>query len=106
MKQTSIIIILSALLLPSCMNEPAQQPNTYNGNFEALWQIINTKYCYLDYKHINISTSKIYLFYGGINNNFTEKLSIDYISDHLLEHVVCHSSRYQDRHPYPENRLQ
>jgi C-terminal processing protease CtpA/Prc len=35
------------------MNEPSIQPNTFKGNFEALWQIIDTKYCYLDYKHIN-----------------------------------------------------
>ena len=53
MKKHCLIILFSGLLLTSCMNEPAQQPNTYKGNFEALWQIINTKYCYLDYKHIN-----------------------------------------------------
>ncbi len=53
MKKISLIIILSAVLLPSCMNEPAQQPNTYKGNFESLWQIIDSKYCYLDYKNIN-----------------------------------------------------
>jgi len=35
------------------MNEPAEQPNTYKGNFESLWQIIDSKYCYLDYKNIN-----------------------------------------------------
>jgi hypothetical protein len=40
-------------LLASCMNEPAVQPNTFKGNFEALWQIIDTKYCYLDVKRIN-----------------------------------------------------
>ena len=53
MKKISLIIILSAFLLPSCMNEPVQQPNTYKGNFESLWQIIDNKYCYLDYKNIN-----------------------------------------------------
>jgi hypothetical protein len=35
------------------MNEPAVQPNTYKGNFESLWNIIDTRYCYLDVKHIN-----------------------------------------------------
>ena len=53
MKKISLYILLSVVLLPSCMNESAQQPNTFRGNFEALWQIIDTKYCYLDYKHIN-----------------------------------------------------
>lgn len=45
-----IILIIS---LCSCMEEPELQPNTNKGNFEALWKIIDTKYCYLDYKKIN-----------------------------------------------------
>src|ERR1035437_5732586 len=53
MKKYSLIIMLSIVLLPSCMNEPAVQPNTHEGNFQALWKIIDTRYCYLDYKHIN-----------------------------------------------------
>ena len=35
------------------MDEPVLQPDTNVGNFEALWKIIDTRYCYLDYKHIN-----------------------------------------------------
>jgi len=35
------------------MDDPPVLPNTNKGNFEALWKIIDTKYCYLDYKHIN-----------------------------------------------------
>lgn len=53
MKKYYSIVLLLVVLLPSCMNEPAVQPNTYKGNFESLWQIIDTKYCYLDYKQIN-----------------------------------------------------
>src|ERR1035437_5273837 len=53
MKKYSLIIMLSIVLLPSCMNEPAVQPNTHEGNFQALWKIIDTRYCYLDYKKIN-----------------------------------------------------
>ena len=53
MKKYILILLLSVLLLPSCMDEPQIQPNTYEGNFEALWKIIDTKYCYLDYKKIN-----------------------------------------------------
>ena len=53
MKNSVLIVLLSVVLLPSCIDEPVQQPNTFKGNFEALWQIIDTKYCYLDYKHVN-----------------------------------------------------
>ena len=53
MKKYSLIILFAALLFPSCMNEPVMQPNTHEGNFQALWKIIDTRYCYLDYKQIN-----------------------------------------------------
>jgi len=61
MKKYIYILLLLVALLPSCIEEPAQQPNTFKGNFEALWQIIDTKYCYLDYKHINWDS--IYIVY-------------------------------------------
>ena len=53
MKKSCFILLLAVALLPSCMNEPATEPDTYEGNFQALWKIIDTRYCYLDYKHIN-----------------------------------------------------
>jgi len=53
MKKYSSILLFAVVLFPSCMNEPAVQPNTYEGNFQALWNIIDTRYCYLDYKKIN-----------------------------------------------------
>ena len=53
MKKYILILFVTIVLLPSCMNEPAVQPNTHEGNFQALWKIIDSRYCYLDYKHIN-----------------------------------------------------
>jgi hypothetical protein len=53
MKKYSLILLLAVALLPSCMNEPVMLPNTHEGNFQSLWNIIDTRYCYLDYKHIN-----------------------------------------------------
>jgi len=53
MKKYSLILLLTVILLPACMDEPGEKPNTNKGNFEALWSIIDTRYCYLDYKHIN-----------------------------------------------------
>ena len=53
MKKYIIIILSAVVMFPSCMNEPPVQPNTHEGNFQALWKIIDTRYCYLDYKHIN-----------------------------------------------------
>ena len=53
MKKYGLIILSAVLSLSSCMNEPTVQPNTYEGNFQSLWKIIDTRYCYLDYKQIN-----------------------------------------------------
>jgi len=53
MKRIIPILLVLIALLPSCMDEPATQPNTFKGNFESLWSIIDTRYCYLDYKNID-----------------------------------------------------
>lgn len=47
------LVLLSLLVLSSCMEDPTTYPNTWQGNFEALWNTIDTRYCYLDYKQIN-----------------------------------------------------
>ena len=54
MKNSNYLLLAFILFaFSSCMNEPDIQPNTNIGNFESLWKIIDTKYCYLDYKKIN-----------------------------------------------------
>jgi len=53
MKKYILILLSAVIMLPSCMDEPPMPVNTNKGNFEALWKIIDTKYCYLDYKQIN-----------------------------------------------------
>ena len=53
MKHRIIYIITCFFSLTSCIEEPAVIENNNKGNFEALWGIIDTKYCYLDYKNIN-----------------------------------------------------
>lgn len=46
------ILLLSVSLWSSCITEE-QFDNTPEGNFNALWKIIDEHYCFLDYKHIN-----------------------------------------------------
>ena len=49
----SIVLISAICLLQACMEEPDLQVNTNKGNLNALWEIIDNRYCYLDYKNIN-----------------------------------------------------
>ena len=44
-----IINLLSVPLLTACVDEE-EFPNTAQGNFEALWKIIDEHYCFFDYK--------------------------------------------------------
>lgn len=53
MKKYVLIVFAVLLSLNSCIEEPRKQANNHFGNFEALWKIIDTRYCYLDYKKIN-----------------------------------------------------
>lgn len=47
-----LYVCMSGSLLSSCITEE-QPDNTPEGNFNALWKIIDEHYCFFDYKHIN-----------------------------------------------------
>ena len=49
----SIVLISAICLFQACMEEPDLHVNTNKGNLNALWEIIDNRYCYLDYKNIN-----------------------------------------------------
>jgi hypothetical protein len=45
--------IILALVFSSCVDEITEKQNTYRENFRTLWEIIDTRYCFLDSKNIN-----------------------------------------------------
>lgn len=53
MKLKVVLFLAIVFSLNACINEPESLGNTNKGNFESLWRIIDTRYCYLDYKKIN-----------------------------------------------------
>lgn len=52
MKPSIFLILCLSLLFTACIREE-EIDNTPQGNFEALWKIIDEQYCYLDYKQID-----------------------------------------------------
>lgn len=50
MKTKYYLLISLTLMLVSCMDDFNPPANTYRENFETLWKIVDTRYCYLDYK--------------------------------------------------------
>ena len=53
MKKYIFILLISTPGFNSCIEEPAPCSNSVRGNFDALWHIIDTRYCFLDYKDID-----------------------------------------------------
>ncbi|MEG1546835.1 MAG: peptidase S41, partial [Bacteroides sp.] len=47
-----LFIFLSCLFFSACVKED-DFDNTPQGNFEALWKIIDEQYCFLSYKEID-----------------------------------------------------
>lgn len=48
-----LLILVAFLGLNSCIQEPDLEDNTNMGNFEALWKIMDARYCFFEYKNIN-----------------------------------------------------
>lgn len=79
----------------SCVEEPVSYPNTWEGNFESLWHTIDTRYCYLDYKHINWDS--IYVVYHEKIGLITD----DFVFFDLMSEMLCtlkdgHVNLYSD----------
>lgn len=91
----SIFGIWLALAFHSCMSEPVVEPNTPRGNFEALWEIIDTRYCYLDYK--NIDWDAVYNKYSVKIDTVSGKYSLfDMLGEMLSELQDGHVNLYSD----------
>lgn len=112
MKNSIIFIAFTiSLLLTSCLDEPEIQKNDNKGNFEALWKIIDTQYCYLDYKNINWDS--IHSEYEvRINDSLTDIELFDIMGQMLAElkdgHVNLYSEFNRSRYwkwfsDYPSN---
>ena len=55
-----ILIFFCLSLFIGCVDEE-ERPNTPEGNFEALWKIMDEHYCFFDYK--NIDWNAVYNIY-------------------------------------------
>jgi hypothetical protein len=95
MRKTILFVLLVVMLFPSCMNEPAMQPNTHEGNFQALWKIIDTRYCYLDYKRINWDS--IYTVYHQQLPTATDEIPFFNLMGQMLDELKDgHVNLYSD----------
>ena len=78
---TPWMTIMLALLLPSCITEDVHD-NTPQGNFESLWQTIDTKYCFLDYKHEEYG-----LDWDEVYRRYSNRLTPDMTKKELFQEI-------------------
>lgn len=77
MKKT-IVFLVSLVLLASCV-DTEERSNTPQGNFEALWEIMDEHYCFFSYKQID---------WQAVYNKYKVRVS-DKMSENQLFEVCC-----------------
>jgi hypothetical protein len=95
MKPKIIFFICFSLFFSSCIEEPVNPQNDNKGNFEALWEIIDTKYCYLDYKNINWDSVRAE-YSKRVEPTMTELDFFQLMGDMLAELKDGHVNLYSD----------
>jgi len=105
-----ILIFFCLSLFIGCVDEE-ERPNTPEGNFEALWKIMDEHYCFFDYK--NVDWNAVYNIYkvrarGDIDHEQLFEVLTDMLSELRDGHVNLSTSfdygRYwRWREDYPSN---
>ena len=84
-----LLLLLSLpLLLSGCIREEGFD-NTPQGNFEALWRIIDEQYCFLDYKQID---------WDAIRDKYQPLITSDMSNDGLFEVLGNMLAELKDGH--------
>lgn len=95
MKNYIAIFILLVFTLSACINEPELEKNNHMGNFESLWKIIDTRYCYLDYKKINWDSIHT-VYKARVDTNMTDFQLFELFGNMLGELKDGHVNLYSD----------
>lgn len=96
MKLKNFIIFLVCALFFSCVEEE-QFDNSAKGNFEALWKVLDERYCFFDYKKevIGLDWNEVHDKYAvRINNNMTNAQLFEVLCDMLSELQDGHVNLY------------
>jgi len=116
-KQLLYIFCLLCALCTSCIDEETFE-NTPEGNFEALWKMIDEHYCFLDYKakEIGLDWNEVHTRYRQrINRKMTNSQLQEVLTEMLSElrdgHVNLYTSADVSRYwhwyeDYPRNWTQ
>ena len=87
-----LIGLISPIGLTSCVDED-EFPNTPQGNFEALWKIIDEHYCFFDYKNQEYG-----LDWNEIHEKYAKRINNKMTSEQLFEVMGSMLSQLYDGH--------
>lgn len=88
-----IALLLSATVLPSSCVDEDELDDTRQGNFEALWKIINEHYCFFDYKQHEYG-----LDWNAVYNKYKVRVSDRMTEDQLFEVMSDMLGELKDGH--------
>ncbi|MEG2514649.1 MAG: S41 family peptidase, partial [Bacteroidaceae bacterium] len=83
-----LFIFLSCLFFSACVKED-DFDNTPQGNFEALWKIIDEQYCFLSYKEID---------WNEIHNRYQQRISPEMSNEGVFEVLRDMLAELKDGH--------
>ena len=87
LKKIALLIVVLPLL-SSCIREE-EVTNTPQGNFEALWKIIDEQYCFLEYKQID---------WNAIHDKYSKLITNTMSSEGLFEVLGNMLNELKDGH--------
>ena len=90
--QLFLYLVLPAMLCYSCIREELPD-NTPTNNFEQLWRIIDTQYCFHDYK-----TAQGCLPWNDVYNKYRPRINDGMTQDQLFEVLCDMLSELRDGH--------
>lgn len=83
-RSLSVFIWLIIILFTSCFSEDEKFDNSRRGNFDALWTILDQKYCFFEYK--NIDWDDVYARYSRrISEDMSSEALFDLMDEMLKE---------------------
>ncbi len=87
-----IVALWVSVLLCACVTED-EFSNTPEGNFEALWQIIDRQYCFLDYKNQEYG-----LDWDEVHDRYAQRISASMNSEQLFDVLAEMLNELRDGH--------
>ena len=87
------LIFIIPLILSSCVKEEINYDNSNRGNLEALWNILDQRYCFFDYKQQQIG-----LDWDDVHRKYLNLVNEDMKPNQLFE-ILCNMvAEMQDGH--------